>query len=48
MPALGKKLRDGLFIHGAVGSSFRDHNQGGPDLRVYLGLEYDFDLRSKK
>ena len=43
-----QKLRDGLFLHGAVGSSFREHNQGDPDLRVYLGLEYDFDLRRKK
>ena len=43
-----QKLRDGLFIHGAGGSSFREHNRGGPDLRLYLGLEYDFDLRRKK
>jgi|GEM_PF-2104546 len=42
------KLRDGLFVHGAGGSSFRDNQEGGPELRLYLGLEYDFDLRRKK
>jgi hypothetical protein len=42
-----QKLRDGLFLHDAVGNSLRGHNRGGPDLRVYLGLEYDFDSATK-
>lgn len=36
------KLRDGLTWHGAVGESLRASNRGGPDLRVYLGLKFEF------
>ena len=43
-----QKLCEGLFVHGAGGSSFRYHHQGGPEVRLYLGLEYDFDLRRKQ
>jgi hypothetical protein len=42
------KVRDGLFVHGAGGSSLRDRQEGGPELRVYFGLEYDFDLRRER
>lgn len=37
------KLRKDLTVHGAVGKSMRDANRGGPDLRVYLGVKYEFD-----
>jgi hypothetical protein len=43
-----QKLCDGLFVHGAGGGSFRGHHEGGPELRLYVGLEYDFDLRRRK
>ena len=43
-----QKLCDGLFVHGSGGSSFRAHNEGGPDVRLYVGLEYDFDPWPKK
>jgi len=36
------KLRDGLTWHGAVGESLRGGNRGGPDLRVYVGLKFQF------
>jgi hypothetical protein len=37
------KLRDNLKIHAAVGKSLREANSGGPDLRVYIGMKWDFD-----
>ena len=36
------KLRDGLTWHGAVGESLRGGNRGGPELRVYAGLKFEF------
>lgn len=36
------KLREGLAWHGAIGESLRAGNRGGPDLRVYLGIKYEF------
>jgi hypothetical protein len=36
------KLRDGLTVHAAVGKSIREGNRGGPDLRVYAGLKWEF------
>ncbi len=36
------KLRDDLAIHGAIGKSLREGNRGGPDVRVYLGLKWEF------
>ncbi len=35
-------LRDGLNVHGAVGKSLREGNRGGPDLRAYLGVKWEF------
>ena len=35
-------LRDNLNIHAAVGKSLRDGNRGGPDIRAYLGLKWEF------
>ena len=36
------KLRDNLSIHAAVGKSLREDSRGGPDLRVYVGLKWEF------
>jgi hypothetical protein len=36
------KARDNLSVHGAVGESLRGANRGGPDLRVYFGIKYEF------
>lgn len=37
------KLLDNLTLHAAVGKSVREGNRGGPDLRVYAGLKWEFD-----
>jgi len=42
------KLRENLTIHGAVGKSVREGNRGGPDLRVYAGLKWEFDAPWRK
>ena len=36
------KARDDLSIHAAIGESLRSGNRGGPDLRVYFGIRYEF------
>jgi len=36
------KLRDGVTWHGAIGESLRSGNRGGPDLRRYVGIKFDF------
>lgn len=36
------KARDNLSVHAAVGESLRAGNGGGPDLRVYAGLKFEF------
>jgi hypothetical protein len=36
------KARDNLSVHAAVGESLRAGNHGGPDLRVYAGLKFEF------
>jgi len=42
------KLLDNLTVHAAVGKSVREGNRGGPDLRVYAGLKWEFDAPWKK
>jgi hypothetical protein len=42
------KLRDGLTWHGAIGESLRASNAGGPDLRVYLGVKFEFPAPWRK
>ena len=37
-----QKVRDRVTWHGAIGESLRAHDRGGPDLRVYLGLKFEF------
>ncbi len=39
---LKQKLRHGLTFHAALGKSIRDGNRGGPDLRVYAGVKWEF------
>lgn len=36
------KARDRLSVHAAIGESLRSGNRGGPDLRVYFGIKYEF------
>lgn len=36
------KARDDLSLHAAIGESLRSGNRGGPELRVYLGIKYEF------
>ncbi len=36
-------LSDLLQLHGAIGKSLREDNRGGPELRAYLGIRYNFD-----
>jgi hypothetical protein len=33
---------DNLNIPGAIGKSLREGNKGGPDIRAYLGLKWEF------
>jgi hypothetical protein len=42
------KLFDNLTVHAAVGKSVREGNRGGPDLRVYAGLKWEFDAPWKQ
>lgn len=36
------QLRDNFTVHAAVGKSVREGNRGGPDVRVYVGVKYEF------
>lgn len=36
------KVHDNLSLHAAVGESLRSGNRGGPYLRAYLGIKYEF------
>ncbi|MCI0747586.1 MAG: transporter [Verrucomicrobia subdivision 3 bacterium] len=38
-----QKVLDNLTVHAAVGKSVREGNRGGPDLRIYAGLKWEFD-----
>ena len=42
------RLRDNLTIHAAIGKSVREGNRGGPDLRVYAGLKWEFGAPWKR
>jgi len=37
------KFNDKFRIHAMVGKSLQEANHGGPSLRVYVGLQWDFD-----
>jgi hypothetical protein len=36
------KLLENLNIHGSIGKSVREANRGGPDIRAYIGLKWEF------
>jgi len=36
------RLLPHLTVHGAVGKSLREGNRGGPNLRVYAGIKWEF------
>jgi hypothetical protein len=42
------ELRANLCVHAAIGKSVREGNRGGPDLRVYVGLKWDFNAPWKR
>lgn len=42
------KLSDNLNVHASVGESLRADNRGGPDLRIYAGLKWEFDAPWKR
>jgi hypothetical protein len=42
------KLRDNFTIHAAFGQSIREDNRGGPDVRVYAGVKWEFGAPWKK
>ncbi|MEW6307423.1 MAG: transporter [Verrucomicrobiota bacterium] len=42
------KVRDNLTLHAAIGKSVREGNRGGPDLRIYAGLKWEFDAPWKR
>jgi len=42
------KLFDSLSVHSTVGKSIREGNRGGPDLRIYAGLKWEFDAPWKR
>ena len=43
-----QKVLENLSVHAAVGKSVREGNRGGPDLRVYAGLKWEFDAPWRK
>lgn len=38
-----QKVSENLQLHGAIGRSLRSGQSGGPELRAYLGVRYNFD-----
>lgn len=38
-----QKIFKDLTFHGSVGKSIREANRGGPDLRAYVGIKWEFD-----
>lgn len=37
------ELADNFKVHAAIGSSLREHQHGGPDIRAYIGFKWEFD-----
>ena len=37
-----QKIREDFKLIGSIGKSLREANQGGPELRFYVGFEWDF------
>ena len=42
------KLLENLTVHAAIGKSVREGNRGGPDVRLYAGLKWEFVAPWKK
>ncbi|MEW6158206.1 MAG: transporter [Verrucomicrobiota bacterium] len=42
------KLRDNLTFHAAIGKTLRENNRGGPELRVYAGVKWEFEAPWKR
>jgi hypothetical protein len=40
------KLRPNFTVHASIGKSLRDGNRGGPSLRAYAGVKYEFGFGS--
>lgn len=38
-----RELADNFKLHASIGTSLRDHQRGGPDLRAYVGFKWEFD-----
>ena len=38
-----QKILKDLTFHGSIGKSLREANRGGPDIRAYVGLKWEFD-----
>jgi hypothetical protein len=45
-PRFARRLRLGVLCNLALGESLRASNRGGPDLRVYVGVKFEFPLPS--
>jgi hypothetical protein len=41
-------LLDNLSVHAAVGKSVREGNRGRPDVRIYVGVKWDFEAPGKR
>ena len=39
------KVRPDLTLHASIGKSLRHENRGGPDLRFYVGMKYEFGFK---
>src|SRR5688572_9409175 len=42
-----QKLRPDLTVHASVGKSLREGNEGGPSLRAYVGMKYEFGFNKR-
>ena len=42
------KVRPDLTVHASAGKSLREGNDGGPSLRFYVGMKYEFGFRRSK
>lgn len=42
-----QKLRSDFTVHASVGKSLHEGNEGGPSLRAYVGMKYEFGFKSR-
>lgn len=38
-----RELADNFKVHAAIGTSLREHQRGGPEMRAYIGFKWEFD-----